>query len=233
MNKEELLKSLEYYQIPCDAYKCDLLFTFMNETLLTNEKFNLTAITDRGQFVEKMIFDSALALHSYDFSNKKAIDVGTGAGYPGMVLKILSPDTKMTLLDSTGKKIDYLKQFALANNIEIDGVTARAEDYARKHREEFDIATARAIANLSILLEIISPMLKVGGVLVALKGPGYEKEINESKKAFEKLSLEIDHIQEFVLPESNEDRAIIVIKKKDKTKPKYPRDYSVIKKQPL
>ena len=233
MNKETLLKAFEYYLIPCDHKTDDLLFNFMNETLLTNEKFNLTAITDREQFVEKMIFDSALALTAYEFKDKKAIDVGTGAGYPGMVLKILEPSIDMTLLDSTSKKIEYLKEFALANNIEINGVTARAEDYARKHREEYDIATARAVANLSILLEIISPMLKVGGVLLALKGPGYEDEINNAKKAFEKLSLKIDSVKEFVLPESQEERAIIVIKKIDKTKPKYPRDYSMIKKQPL
>ena len=233
MNRETLLKSLDYYLIPCDDKTCDLLFTFMNETLTTNEKFNLTAITDKEQFVEKMIFDSALALHSYDFKGLKAIDVGTGAGYPGMVLKILEPSIDMTLLDSTGKKIEYLKEFALANNIKINVVIARAEDYASTHREEFDIATARAVANLSILLEIITPMLKVGGVFLALKGPGYEKEINEAKKAFEKLSLKIDSIEEFVLPESKEERAIIVIKKIDKTKPKYPRDYSMIKKQPL
>lgn len=233
MNKNGLIENLKKNNISFNENSLDLLLSFMKRTLETNEKFNLTAITDDDQFIEKMILDSALALSAYDFQNKSVIDVGTGAGYPGMVLKILEPSMKITLLDSTKKKIDYLSEFAKENCIDINGVSMRSEDYCKKHREEFDVATARAVANLSILLEIITPMLKVGGALVALKGAGFEEEVSSAKTALQKLSLKIESVKELNLPECGEKRAIIVIRKTDKTKLKYPRDYSEIKKQPL
>ncbi len=233
MNKEQLSGQFKEFEIPHNDKSVELLFKFMEETLSTNEKFNLTAITDRHQFVEKMIFDSALVLADTDLKEKSIIDVGTGAGYPGMVLKILEPSCEMTLLDSTKKKVDYLDNFAKVNNLKVNCVAARAEDYCKSHREYFDFATARAVASLPILLEVITPMLKVGGHLLALKGPGYEDEINESKIAFEKLSLKIECVNEYVLPECKEQRAIIVIRKFKETNKKYPREYNEIKRKHL
>lgn len=233
MKKEELINQFREFNIPFDDKKVDLLFSYMNYTLETNEKFNLTAITDRDEFVEKMIFDSALVLSDNDLVNKKVIDIGTGAGYPGMVLKILQPNARFTLLDSTKKKIDFINQFAFANNLSIDPVVDRAESYSRKHVEQFDIAMARAVAHLSILMEIIAPLLKVNGYFIALKGLNYEEEINQSANAFKKLGLAITDIQEFELPESHEKRALIRIRKTKPTNKKYPREYSEIKKQPL
>jgi len=228
-----LKAQLNRFDILCTDEQVNLLNVFMESTLETNEKFNLTAIKDRDQFVEKMIFDSALSLYDLDLTDKSIIDVGTGAGFPGMVIKILSKDAKVTLLDSTKKKIDYLKEFALANKIDVQGISARAEDYSRTNRNKYDYAIARAVSSLNILLEIITPLLKVNGTFIAMKGPGFEEEINDSKKALAKLNCEISKVYEFELPESHEKRAIIHIKKTKETPNKYPRDYSEIKRLPL
>ena len=233
MNREQLLANLSKQNIKFDDKTIDLLFSYMDYTLETNEKFNLTAITNSDEFVEKMIYDSALVLSNKDLSNKKVIDVGTGAGYPGMVLRILEPKANISLLDSTKKKIDFINVFALANKLSINPIVDRAESYSRKHIEEYDVAVARAVAPLNILLEIITPLLKVRGEFIALKGANYQEEIDQSKKALQKLSMEITNIEEFELPESKEKRALIHIKKKKTTNKKYPRDYSEIKKQPL
>ncbi len=233
MNKEQLKDQLSLRNIKFDDKRIDWLFSYVDCTLSTNEKFNLTAITNRDEFVEKMIFDSALVLNDTDLVGKKVIDVGTGAGYPGMVLKILEPNSIFTFLDSTKKKIDFIESFAHANELNSNFISDRAELYSKKHIEEYDIALARAVASLPILLEIISPLLKVGGEFIALKGANYEEEINLSKKALDKLNLKISYIEEFDLPECNEKRALIHIKKIKPTSKKYPRDYSEIKKQPL
>ena len=233
MNREKLIQELSQNNISFDEKRIDLLFSYMKYTLETNEKFNLTAITNEDEFVEKMIFDSALVLSNTDLSNKKVIDVGTGAGYPGMVLRILEPNVKMSLLDSTKKKIDFINVFALANNLPINPVVDRVETYSRMHIEEYDLAVARAVAPLNILLEIITPLLKVGGEFIAMKGANYQEEIDQASKALKKLDVEITNIEEYVLPESQEKRVLIHIKKNKTTNKKYPRDYSEIKRQPL
>ena len=233
MKIHELKTFLQQYEIKCFDEQLNLLNAFMKCTLATNEKFNLTAITNEDHFVEKMIFDSALALYDLDIANKKIIDIGTGAGYPGMVLKILEPNADMVLLDSTAKKIAYLNEFASSNKINVQGIVARAEDYARNNVEKFDYATARAVATLNILLELIIPLLKVGGTFIAMKGAGYEQEILDSQKALKKLNCRIESIEEFELPESKEFRAIIRIVKEKPTNKKYPRQYNEIKKLPL
>lgn len=233
MNIKELKNYLQEYEINCSDEQLNLLNSFMKCTLETNVKFNLTAITNEEQFIEKMILDSALALYDLDLSNKKIIDIGTGAGYPGMVLKILEPKADVYLLDSTAKKIRYLEEFAGDHNISVHGVVARAEDYARNNIETFDYAIARAVAALNVLLELIIPLLKVGGTFIAMKGAGYEKEIRESQNAFKKLNCRIESIEEFELPESKESRAIIRVVKEKTTNRKYPRQYNEIKKLPL
>ena len=233
MTKEQLLIELNKHDINCDEKQLALLMTIMESTLEANERFNLTAIKEPDVFIEKMIFDSVLSLYDTDLAGKSIIDVGTGAGFPGLVIKILSPESKVVLLDSTKKKIDYLLDFAKENNLSIRGVSERAEEHAQKNREKYDYATARAVAPLNILLELIIPMLKVNGTFIALKGSGYEQEVNESEKAFKKLNCKIDHINEFELPESKEKRAIIYIKKLKETNKKYPRQYNEIKRLPL
>ena len=232
MKTNDLRKYFEELEIEFDERKIAELDALMHSTLSQNEKFNLTAITDEDVFVEKMILDSAIALKDLELDGKKVIDIGTGAGYPGMVIRILSK-ADVYLLDSTKKKIDYLVDYAKENNMNVHGLSMRAEDYARAHGESMDYAFARAVASLNILLELIMPMLKVGGYFIALKGAGYEEEINNSANAFKKLGCHIESIYETELPESKEKRAIIRIKKDKPTNKKYPRQYSDIKSKPL
>lgn len=232
MKIEELKKYFDELEIECDEQKLNQLNDLMHSTLSQNEKFNLTAITDENVFVEKMILDSAIALKDLELDCKNIIDIGTGAGYPGMVLRILS-NANVTLLDSTKKKIDYLCEYADENDLSIKGVSDRAEEYARKNIEKYDYSFARAVASLNILLEIIMPLLKVNGYFIAMKGPGYEDEINASSNAFKKLGCHVESIFETTLPECGEVRAIIRIKKDKSTNKKYPRQYGEIKKLPL
>lgn len=233
MNKPELLQELNLRGISCTNEQADRLMDFMKTVLFTNGSFNLTAITNESEFVEKMILDSALAIVGNDFSGKKVIDVGTGAGFPGMVLYILNPAMDLTLLDSTAKKISFLLSYAQQKDYYYRGITLRAEDHCKLHREEYDVATARAVAPLNVLLEVIMPMLKVGGTFIALKGPGVENEIKACDKAFKKLDCHLQKIYEDTLPESGENRKLVYIVKDKPTNKKYPRDYSEIKKLPL
>ena len=233
MNKEELRKKLSSLGFDIDDQKMENIEDIISKTLETNEKFNLTAIKDEESFREKMVYDSALGIVGLDLKDKKCIDVGTGAGFPGMIIYLLNPETKMTLLDSTAKKINYLKEYSKSRNYKLDFVTGRAEEYAISHREIYDYAFARAVSSLNILLEIIIPMIKVNGYFIALKGANADLEIKESKNAIKKMGCEITEIKPYSLPESKEERNILIIKKIEKTNKKYPRMYSEIKKSPL
>ena len=233
MNKINFVKELESREISCDEKQVDLLWDFMHHVLETNEKFNLTAIKDKESFVEKMLFDSALLLNNQKFEGIDILDIGSGAGFPSVVISILSPKTHLIALDSTAKKVNFVKEYAEKNKLNLSVVCARAEDYARENREKYIIVTARAVASLRILLELAMPMLKVGGHFIAMKGPGFEEEIAEAKDAFKKLKCEIDYIYEDQLPESKESRSFIYVKKLEETPKKYPRSFGEIKKQPL
>ena len=233
MNKEKLILELQKREIACSEEQANQLEQFMYHVLSWNEKFNLTAIKDEESFMEKMIFDSAIALTDLDLTDKKVIDIGTGAGFPGVVLSILSPNMNLTLLDSTNKKIELLKSYAQEKGYQYEAVTARAEEYAREHREEYDYVFARAVAPLNILLELCVPLLKVGGSFIAMKGPGLKEELELCSNALKKLNCHIHKVIEDELPESLEDRNIIYITKDKPTHDKYPREYKDIKKLPL
>lgn len=229
MTKEQL--ALELSKLNLDASKVDMLEDFMKATLKANESFNLTAIKDEDKFRELMILDSVYPLKYFDFTNKKVIDIGTGAGYPGMILATLS-NGEFTLLDSTRKKIDFISNYATEHGyFNVKGVSDRAENYARNHREEYDYAVARAVSELNILVELILPLLKVGGHFIALKGSKGLDELKSSKKTLEKLGGEVVKIDEYELPESHEKRVNIIIKKIKETPRKYPREYSQIIKK--
>lgn len=233
MNKETLKLFLFSRCIPCSDGQANELEELMNSTLETNKLFNLTAITEPSVFMEKMILDSALGVFDLELADKKVIDVGTGAGYPGLVAYILCPEMQLTLLDATKKKIDYLHDYCAAHQYDVETITGRVEEYAANNRETYDVAFARAVAPLNVLLETIVPLLKVGGKLVAMKGPGAEEEYIQSQNALKKLNCHLQKVYEDTLPECQEKRAIIIIVK-DKTTPhKYPRQYSEIKKLPL
>ena len=233
MNKEMLINELNKRDISISEKAADQLVAFMKHILMWNERFNLTAIKDEDAFMEKMVFDSALGLTDLDLSNQKVLDIGTGAGFPGVVLYLLNPNTDITLLDSTAKKINLLKDYASENGFNYKTVVARAEEYARDHREQYNYVFARAVAPLNILLELALPLLKVGGTFIALKGPGVEEEIEQSQSALKKLNARVGKIIVDELPESLETRNIVYIIKDKETNKKYPRDYKDIKRLPL
>ena len=229
MTKEELELYLKEFNIS-DVNKLE---TLASETLKANELFNLTAIKDINDFRELMIYDSLLPLKYFSFDNKNIIDIGTGAGFPGLPLAI-STKGKFTLLDSTSKKINHInevsKKLDLSN---VKAISARAEEYARKHINEYDYAIARAVSSLPILIELAIPLLKVGGYLIAMKSNKSEEEIALSKRALKELNAEIIDVYNDQLPISKENRTLIVIKKIKSSPKKYPRSYSEIKSKTL
>ena len=233
MNKINFVKELESRGIVCNEKQVELLWDFMHHVLETNEKFNLTAIKDEESFVEKMIFDSALLLNNQKFEGVDILDIGAGAGFPSVVISILSPKTHVIALDSTAKKVNFIKEYADKNNLNISTVVARAEEYAQNNKEKYLVVTARAVASLRVLIELAMPLLKVGGVLIAMKGPGFEEEIAEAKGALNKLKCTVDYIYEDQLPESKESRSFIYVKKVGETPKKYPRSFGEIKNKPL
>ncbi len=232
MNKESLVLKLNKLGV-YDQSKIDRLEDFMMATLDANKSFNLTAIKDEEKFRELMIIDSAYALKYDNFENKKVIDIGTGAGYPGMVLATLSTG-EFTLLDSTKKKVDFYGNYSAKNGYSnVIPVYDRAEEFAKKHREQYDFAIARAVSELNILLELALPLLKVNGIFIAMKGSKGFDELERSQNALKKLGGVVEQIDEYYLPESNEKRINIIIKKIERTSRSYPREYKDIVKKPL
>lgn len=228
MLKEELVLLLKRNYIPFTDEQIALSEKYMEYILKMNKVVNLTAIKDEGAFRELMIYDSLIPLKEVDLNNKTVIDVGTGAGFPGVMLSIFTK-AKVTLLDSTAKKINVIKDF---KGINVNAVAARAEEYVKEHRELFDIATARAVSALNVLVELCLPLVKVGGYLLAYKGKNAEEEIKQAKSAISKLGGEVEFVSYDFLP-SGEERHIVFIKKKKETNKKYPREYSEIVNKPL
>ena len=230
MLKNELIAELKKYDIPFTEEQINLSEKYMDYILKMNESINLTAIKDPASFRELMTYDSLLLLKECNINDKKIIDVGTGAGYPGVMLSIFSK-AMVTLLDSTTKKINVIKDF---KGIKVTAIAARCEEFARvkEHREIFDIATARAVSSLNILVELCMPLVKVGGYLIAYKGKNAEEEIKQAKSAINKLGGEVEYVSDDLLP-SGEERHLIFIKKKKETNKKYPRDYSIMSEKPL
>ncbi|MBO5409276.1 MAG: 16S rRNA (guanine(527)-N(7))-methyltransferase RsmG [Clostridia bacterium] len=200
-----------------------------------NEKINLTAITEPDEIELKHFIDSLTILETKKVQGR-VIDIGCGAGFPSFPLKIAHPDLEVTLLDSLNKRVlfqnEVIKELNLTN---IHTVHSRGEDGGKNPdlREQFDIATARAVSSLPSLVELCIPFVKVGGYFIALKGSSVEEEIAASKKALKELSAEIETVLSFTLPHSEDKRNIIVIKKLAKTLPKYPRNAPKPIKQPL
>lgn len=202
-----------------------------------NEKINLTGITEPRDVAIKHFLDSVLLLDRFELiSNSSVIDVGTGAGFPGFPLKIMKPDLNVTMLDSLNKRINYLKE--VGNAINTDGISyvhGRAEDIGQdhQHREKYDYAVARAVANLSVLCELCMPFVKVGGYFIAYKGRDVDSEIQGSKKALRELGGEIYSVEEISLPLEEGERHFIIIKKTRPTPSKYPRKAGTPAKKPL
>ena len=196
-----------------------------------NEVMNLTAITDPEQVAKLHLLDSLSLLTLADLKGKRIIDVGCGAGFPGVPVKIACPEAKLTLLDSLGKRMTWLEGFLPQLGVDAECVTARAEEAVVSRREQYDFATSRAVARLNILLELTAPYVKVGGKVLAMKGTAAMEELEEAKNAIRRLGLKLEAVKEF--PVDGTAHTVIVLKKVAPTPSQYPRRYAKIKQAPL
>ena len=197
-----------------------------------NEKFNLTAITDKDEIEEKHFIDSIELVKYFDLKNKTLLDVGSGAGFPGIPLAIVEPTLSITLLESNGKRISFLREVVKDLNLKnVEIIRGRAEELGT--REKYDIVTARAVKELNVLLEISFYLVKVGGCFIAYKSTGVDEEISNAKHAFKCLQINEYKKFDYFLPKSKNSRVFLGILKKFKTQKKYPRRYGEISKSPL
>lgn len=230
MNIELFIKEVENLGITLEKEKITKLEKFYNLLIEWNNKINLTRIIEKEDVYLKHYYDSLTIVKAINLNKIDTLcDVGTGAGFPGIVLKIVFPNLKITLVDSLQKRVNYLneiiKELELKN---IEVVHARAEEYAKNNREKFDVVTARAVTNLRILSELCIPMVKVNGYFIPLKA-NVDEEIEESKEILEILKSNIEKQITFNLPIEDSLRNILLIKKLEKTNPKYPRRMDKIK----
>ena len=235
--KNYLINLLEYAKkldINLNDMQLKQFETYMKLLIEWNEKINLTAITHPEDIILKHFIDSLTVL-KYIKQTDKVIDIGTGAGFPGLPLKIAYPETDMYLADSLNKRINFLNIVIESLTIEnINTIHTRIEDLGKDktYREKFDVVTSRAVANFNVLLEYMLPLLKIGGRCICMKGSNIE-EIENSKKALDILGGEIETIEELELPSSDIKRNIIIVKKVKNTPNKYPRKAGIPVKKPI
>lgn len=208
-----------------------ILCAFARAMVKQNEVMNLTAITEDTQVAKLHLLDSLTVLCCAELSEKKLIDVGCGAGFPGVPVAIACPEARVTLLDSLGKRVKWLEETLPALGISAECVTARAEEAVASRRETYDYATSRAVARLNILLELTAPYVKVGGAVLAMKGAAAKEELAECAGAIKKLGLQLEAVREF--PIDGTSHAVIVLRKIAPTPKQYPRRYAKIKQSPL
>ncbi len=231
MMKEALLQGLPQLGLSLSDDTCQKLCAFGHAVIEQNKVMNLTAITEPAQVAKLHLLDSISLLTLQDLHGKKMIDVGCGAGFPGVPVKIACPGVQLTLLDSLGKRMNWLEQVLPTLGVEAECVTARAEEAVVDRREQYDIATSRAVARLNILLELTAPYVKVGGYVLAMKGAAAQEELAEAKNAIRKLGLQLEKVAEF--PVDGTSHAVIVLRKVAHTPPQFPRRYAKIKQSPL
>ena len=228
---QTLLDSCAALGVPLTAAQAEQLCDFGARLLEQNRVMNLTAITE-PQAVAKLHFADCLALlRIVPFSGRRVIDVGCGAGFPGVPLKIAEPSIELTLLDSLAKRMTWLREILPQLGVEAEVVTARAEDYVQTCREQYDIATSRAVARLNILAELCLPYVKVGGAFLAMKGALAGEEMEEAKRAVALLGGMIEQVYEYPIQDAL--HKAVVIRKIRPTPTKYPRAFAKIKKSPL
>ena len=210
---------------------CQKLCDFADAMVEQNKVMNLTGITEPTEVAKFHLLDSLSILSLQDLKGKKVIDVGCGAGFPGVPLAIACPQADVTLLDSLGKRMNWLSQVLPTLGVKAECVTARAEEFVADCRESYDIATSRAVARLNILLELSAPYVKVGGYVMAMKGTAAQEELQEAKNAISKLGLELVSVTEFPIDDTA--HTVILLKKVRPTPAKFPRRYAKIKQLPL
>ena len=230
--KAQLCQGLQTYGL--DTERADHLLTFAEMLLEKNQVMNLTAITNPTDVMQLHLLDCAAVLTLADLKGKSVVDVGTGAGFPGMPLQILEPTAKLTLLDSLNKRIGFLQEVCDTLGLnQTRCVHARAEEYARDHREKFDFATSRAVAALNILCELALPMVKVGGAFLAMKSVDCDEELRQAKSAIAQLGGSVEAVQDYTIPGTSVRHRLVIIRKVKPTPASFPRAFARIKKSPL
>lgn len=232
---EKITNLLKEINVNIDVRQVERFYRYMQLLLEWNQKINLTTLTEEDDIVLKHFVDSLTVL-KYIENNKTIVDVGTGAGFPGIPIALMNKNNKITLVDSLNKRINFLNEVKREIDIEnIETVHSRAEDFGqnKEYREKFDISISRAVANLSTLVEYLIPLVKVGGRIICMKGSDVEEEINNAKFAIKELGGEIKEVNEFCLPKTDMKRNIIIVEKIKNTPSRYPRKAGMPSRQPL
>lgn len=231
MMKQTLAEGLPLLKLELSEEIQNRLCDFGRAMVKQNEVMNLTGITEDSAVAKLHLLDSLTVLSTADLTGKTLIDVGCGAGFPGVPLAIACPEGKVTLLDSLGKRMKWLEEILPQLGVSAECVTARAEEAVASRRESYDFATSRAVARLNILLELTAPYVKVGGAVLAMKGAAAKEELAECGNAIKKLGLKLEEVKEF--PIDGTSHAVIVLRKVKPTPPQYPRRFAKIKQSPL
>jgi len=227
-----LQQGLQQYGL--DVSRAAQLITFAELLLEKNQVMNLTAITDPIDVAQLHLLDCAAVLTFADLAGKSVVDVGTGAGFPGMPLQILQPQAKLTLLDSLGKRINFLQEVCDVLGLQkTKCIHARAEEFAREHRQSFDFATSRAVAALNVLCELALPLVKVGGAFLAMKSVDSDEELRQAKSAIAQLGGAVESVHDYTIPGTDVSHRLVVIRKVKPTPATFPRTFAKIKKSPL
>ena len=233
MNKEQFINELKKININISVNTLEKLNTYYKILVDENNKYNLTTITEEQDVYLKHFYDSLTIIKIIDLKDQYLLDIGSGAGFPGLVLKIVFPNLKIDLLDSTTKRCLFLEKVIKELELkDIKVINARAEEYAKENREKYDIVTSRAVAPLKHLLEYSIPVLKINGNFVSLKS-NITEEIKNIKNYHNKLFLNQETIINFELPYESSLRTLYKVTKYKKTPEKYPRVYSQIKKREI
>lgn len=230
----DFIKELDQLNINASKEMENKFEIYYNRLIEVNSYMNLTAITEREEVYIKHFLDSLFITKAIDITKPFSLcDVGSGAGFPSIPLAIVTNNAKVTIIDALNKRINFINDLAQKLNLDnVNAIHARAEDYAKEKREDFDYVTARAVARLNVLVELCLPLVKVGGLFIAMKTQD-EVELNEAKNAISILGGKIENIISFNLPNDYGKRSIIIIKKIKNTPSKYPRGFSKIKERPL
>ena len=233
---EEILRAgFDALSLPLDGQALERYRLYADRLEETNKVMNLTAITGEDEIARLHFLDSAALLRLSDMRGKRVIDVGTGAGFPGLALKIACPEMELTLLDSLDKRIGFLRETvdALGFGDDVVCMHARAEEAPQAWRGSFDFAVSRAVARLNLLCELCLPLVKKGGLFLAMKGADHADELAEAGRAVRLLGGEIEAERDYTIPGTEIRHSVILIRKTADTPPKYPRRWAQIKKQPL
>lgn len=233
--EHEIIDLAEKIELTIKLKEVERFYSYMKKLIEWNTKINLTAITEPKEIILKHFIDS-LTIHSYIQGEDKIIDVGTGAGFPGIPLKIVNENCKITLLDSLNKRISFLNESIVTLGLtQIEAIHRRAEDAGKeqKYREKYDVAVSRAVAPLNVLVEYLIPFTKVGGKIICMKGSRVQEELEQAQEAINRLGGKIERIDNFKLPKTEMERNIIIISKWKNTPKEYPRKSGTPGKNPI